>query len=139
MTTDLKIAANRRNALRSTGPRTPEGKARSSQNASKHGLLSREVLLPGEDREALEALREDLISELQPIGALELMLVERIVVCVWRLRRIHVLESGVFECNAEEPVERMIRKTDLSSAGLLAMALIKDSDRGNQPVAVLRR
>ncbi len=53
MTSDKKAEANRRNALKSTGPRTPEGRNAVRLNALRHGLLSREVLLPGEDGEAL--------------------------------------------------------------------------------------
>jgi hypothetical protein len=52
MTSTRKSEANRRNALKSTGPKTPEGQAVVRFNALKHGLLSREVLLPGEDEEA---------------------------------------------------------------------------------------
>lgn len=55
MTSDKKKESNRRNALKSTGPRTPEGKDAVRLNALKHGLLSRETLLPGEDEEALNA------------------------------------------------------------------------------------
>ena len=94
MTSERRIVANRQNALRSTGPRTPEGKMNASKNASKHGILSREVLLPGEDGAALEALQENLIVDLAPVGELEMVLVDQIVVCVWKLRRIHVLEVG---------------------------------------------
>ena len=54
MTSDKQADANRRNARKSTGPKTPEGKAVARLNAVKHGLLSQEVLLPGEDESALE-------------------------------------------------------------------------------------
>jgi len=74
---ERKLAANRANAQLSTGPRTPEGKARSSRNALKHGLLSSQILLEHESAEELEALREGLYEELQPIGALEETLVEK--------------------------------------------------------------
>jgi hypothetical protein len=52
MTSDKQGAANRRNAQKSTGPKTPEGKAAVRLNAMKHGLLSKDVLLPGEDESA---------------------------------------------------------------------------------------
>ena len=58
MTSEKKAEANRRNALKSTGPKTPEGKAAVRLNALKHGLRSEEVLLPGEDGEALTELGE---------------------------------------------------------------------------------
>ncbi len=79
MTSPKKIQANRQNALKSTGPKTPEGKDAARLNAVKHGLLSQEVLLPGEDEAALEELAENLRAELQPVGELESQLVERII------------------------------------------------------------
>ena len=71
MTSDKKAEANRRNALKSTGPRTPEGKDAVRLNALRHGILSREILLPGEDEDALRELGERLRNELQPVGELE--------------------------------------------------------------------
>jgi hypothetical protein len=60
MTSEKKAQANRQNALKSTGPKTPEGKDAVRLNAMKHGLLCQEVLLPGEDEEALRELSEQL-------------------------------------------------------------------------------
>jgi hypothetical protein len=96
MTSDKQTEANRRNALKSTGPKTPEGKAAIRLNALKHGLLSQEILLPGEDEEALTELGEILTAELQPVGALENLLVARITAAVWRLRRLGRVEAGIF-------------------------------------------
>jgi hypothetical protein len=96
MTSDKQAQANRRNALKSTGPKTPEGKAAVRQNATKHGLLSQDVLLPEEDAAALEELGERLRAELQPVGELEGMLVDRIIAAYWRLRRLGRVEAGIF-------------------------------------------
>ena len=96
MTSDKKAEANRRNALKSTGPRTPEGKAAVRLNALKHGLLSQEILLPGEDEESLRELDEHLRIELQPAGELENLLVDRIIASYWRLRRLGRVEAGIF-------------------------------------------
>jgi hypothetical protein len=96
MTSDRKAEANRRNALKSTGPKTPEGKAAVRLNALKHGLLSEEILLPGEDEEALRKLAESLRAELQPVGELENLLVDRIITLTWRLRRLGRVEAGIF-------------------------------------------
>jgi hypothetical protein len=96
MTSEKQARANRRNALKSTGPKTPEGKAAIRYNATKHGLLSREVLLPGEDENALRELGELLRGELQPVGELENLLVDRIVAAHWRLRRLGRVEAGIF-------------------------------------------
>jgi hypothetical protein len=91
-----KLEANRRNALRSTGPTSQEGKARIARNALKHGVLSRDTLLPNEDREAFEELVEALWADWQPVGAQEEVLVEQVVRETWRLRRLGLAETGVF-------------------------------------------
>src|SRR5215217_9151486 len=96
MSSARKAAANRQNALKSTGPKTPDGKAAVRLNALRHGLLSREVLLPGEDEEALRELGERLRAELQPVGELENLLVDRITSLLWRLRRLGRVEAGIF-------------------------------------------
>src|SRR5918994_7133465 len=96
MTSEKKAEANRRNALKSTGPKTPEGKDAVRLNALKHGLLSQEILLPGEDEEALRELGQNLRAELQPVGELESLLVDRIITAYWRLRRLGRVEAGIF-------------------------------------------
>ena len=87
MASEAQVAANRLNAQKSTGPRTAEGKAVVAQNAVKHGLLAREGVLRGEDREEFERHREALLEELNPTGALEVILAARIVDLTWRLHR----------------------------------------------------
>ena len=79
VTSGRKAEANRQNALKSTGPKTPEGKAAVRLNALTHGLRSGEVLLPGEDGEAFSELGERLRAELQPVGELENLLADRII------------------------------------------------------------
>jgi hypothetical protein len=96
MTSAKKAEANRRNSLKSTGPKTPEGKAAIRLNATKHGLLSQDVLLPGENEAALKELGERLREELQPVGELENLLVERVIASTWRLRRLGRVEAGIF-------------------------------------------
>ena len=71
MTSDKKAEANRRNALKSTGPKTSEGKEAIRYNAMRHGLLSKDILLPGEDEATLMELGEHLRNQLQPVGELE--------------------------------------------------------------------
>jgi len=104
MATEKQIAANRRNAKRSTGPRTPKGKAMASKNALKHGLLSREVLLDSEDPEELQDLQRCLRVDLQPLGALENLLVDQIAVSFWRLRRALAVEAGAFDWRVSRAV-----------------------------------
>jgi hypothetical protein len=118
MTSEKKAEANRRNALKSTGPRTLEGKAAVRLNALKHGLLSQEMLLPGEDEEALRELGERLRNELQPAGELENLLVDRIISAYWRLRRLGRVETGIFAWErSEELAERAEREAHRYESG----------------------
>jgi len=87
MTSEKRILANRINALKG-GVKTEAGKTVSRLNAVSHGLLSKEALLPGENGCELAALRESFLIDLQPVGELENLLVERIVSCAWRLKRV---------------------------------------------------
>ena len=83
-----RAEAARLNALKSTGPRTPEGKARSSMNAVKHGLTAQAAVLPGEDPAELESLARLFTAQLKPMGPLQRLLVERIISLTWKLRRV---------------------------------------------------
>ncbi len=115
MTSAKQVQANRRNALKSTGPKRPEGKDIVRLNALKHGLLSREVLLPGEDEAALRELGERLRDELQPVGELESLLVDRIIATTWRLRRLGRVEAGIFTSELYgELAKRAYDKADIS-------------------------
>src|SRR4051794_3468934 len=96
MASDKQAKANRQNARKSTGPKTPEGKAAVRLNALRHGILSKEILLPGEDEEALTEVGKHLRAELQPVGELENLLVDRIIAVYWRLRRVGRVETGIF-------------------------------------------
>jgi hypothetical protein len=96
MTTKKQIAANRRNAKKSTGPKTPEGKARSSQNRMTHGLLSRQVLLREEDPELFRAVQGQVWEELRPVGELETYLAARVVAGIWRMNRVARIEASLF-------------------------------------------
>lgn len=102
-TTEQRLAANRANALQSTGPRTTDGKAIASRNATRHGLLSAKLFLEDEDPEVFHALCADLTRSLNPVGALEFTLVERIAVTVWRQRRLIQSETAALTL-ARQPV-----------------------------------
>jgi hypothetical protein len=107
MTSEKQAKANRRNALKSTGPKTPDGKVAMRYNATKHSLLSREVLLPGEDEATLRELDELLREELHAVGELGNLLVDRIVAAHCRLRRLGRVEAGIFSWQLyEELAER---------------------------------
>ena len=99
MATVKQAAANRRNAAKSTGPRTKSGKVRSSGNALKHGLSAEQVVMFDEDPAAFEALRSDLFEHYQPTGPVAEHLVEQVALSIWRLRRVPEIEAGIFECH----------------------------------------
>ena len=94
MTSDKQILANRRNAKLSTGPASPEGKATSSRNALKHGLTAVHSVTVGRDeRPAFAEHRSLMMDDLQPDGAMEENLAERIAVLTFRLSRVGLIES----------------------------------------------
>ena len=127
MTSDKQAKANRRNALKSTGPKTPEGKAAVRHNALRHGLLSRDVLLPGEDEDALRELGERLWNELQPVGALESLLVNRIISSTWRLQRLGRVEAGIFAWELYgEMADRARKEADTYTSDFMDDVLTRD-------------
>jgi hypothetical protein len=88
---------NRANAEKSTGPRTPDGKRRSSQNAIKHGLYAKSPIIRGEDADALAQLRHAFADDLCPFGATEWEAVEDAADAAWRKRRYRRIEAEIFE------------------------------------------
>jgi hypothetical protein len=97
MATEKQIAANRRNALKSTGPKSPEGKAAVRLNALRHGLRARTVVLPGEKAEDFHQLCADLEAEWQPQSCTEQLLVEQMAVAQWKLARVDACETALFD------------------------------------------
>ncbi|MCI0499317.1 MAG: hypothetical protein L0Y36_06530 [Planctomycetales bacterium] len=94
MTTQAQIEANRKNAHKSTGPQTPEGKFIVSQNATIHGLTADRLIIQDEDRGEFDAFYAKMFTDLAPIGALEQSLAERIIALAWRCRRAEWMESS---------------------------------------------
>src|SRR5260370_18140937 len=95
MPTTKQIEANRLNALKSTGPKTPEGKAATKLNALRHGLRARSVVLPAEKQEDFHQLCNDLESEWQPQSGTEQFYVEQMAVSQWKLTRVEVAEKSI--------------------------------------------
>ena len=96
MTSDKQLQANIQNAQLG-GVKTAEGKAISKFNALKHGLLSKEVLLEGEDSENFTRLGQRIMENLQPEGEIEVLLTERIIANMWRLRLALEVETAIME------------------------------------------
>ena len=134
MASDKRIAANRRNAQRSTGPRSKSGKTRSGRNALKHGLSAQQVVIFGEDPAAFESLRHDLYAHFQPTDPVEEALVEQVAACRWRLRRVPEIEAGIFEHYLHHHSECRARMRKYDDIGNVEEMQAKDRQEEPRPV-----
>jgi len=96
MATEKQIAANRANALKSTGPRTPAGKTRAVRNAFSLGLTTGQLLAPTESRGTLARHAAALRAHFAPSAPIEALLVDRVIAASWRLRRARIIETRVY-------------------------------------------
>src|SRR5437016_3259494 len=126
MTSYKQIEANRRNARRSTGPITVEGKLRSRQNAVRHGLTAETVIGALEDAEDYKAFEAAVIADYDAQSAVERELVLRLASLLWRIRRATTMETGLFEIQARHLLE-FRRKRDAQRTSLYA--LFRGTDR----------
>ena len=101
MTSYRQIEANRRNALKSTGPKTEAGKLASRRNAVRHGLTAETVIGALEDAEDYKTFEAAIIADYDAQSAVERELVLRLASVLWRLRRATTMETGLFEIQAE--------------------------------------
>jgi hypothetical protein len=101
-----QLAANRANAAKSTGPRTPEGKTRSAQNARKHGFTASScAVVRLEDLNEVAHLKDDLVAVYQPVNSQELFALERIALAQQTILRAARLESGLFTTCLNETLD----------------------------------
>jgi hypothetical protein len=148
---EARLAANRANAQHSTGATTPQGKITVSLNAVKTALTGRTVLLPTDDAAKYQALLDGFLAELQPVGFLELALVQSLVDCRWRLDRIPQLEMALLtfsqhqrpqqETNPETPIfiEMQIRGEKEKEFRNLQLQENRLARRCDKDMAELRR
>src|ERR1035437_904780 len=137
-----QIEANRRNALKSTGPTTPEGKERSRCNAVRHGLTAETVIAALENWEDYEAFEAAVISDYDAESAVERELVLRLASVLWRLRRATGIEAAHFESVTDDSrrhEHRLSREnlggaTDLAERNRLLLGAVQESDaaEGNE-------
>ena len=143
MSSFKQIEANRRNALKSTGPTTPEGKRRSRCNALRHGLTAETVIAALENSGDYEAFEAAVISDYDAESAVERELVLRLASVLWRLRRASSIETGLFESVIEashkHEQHRLSRENlgevgDLAKPRLLFLGAAKECDaaEGNE-------
>jgi hypothetical protein len=131
-----QIEANRRNALKSTGPTTPEGKGRSRCNAVRHGLTSETVIAALEDQEDYQAFEAAVIADYDAESAVERELVLRLASVLWRLRRATGIETALFESVTAESdkVEygssrpTLVEAAELSDLNQLHLVATRQSD-----------
>jgi hypothetical protein len=105
-----RFRANRRNARKSTGPRTAAGKAHAAHNAISHGLYCQDLILPGESRRAFLSMRLAYHADLKATDAIEFAIVERAVIAQWHLRRAQSAEADLHAATAQRPIRRINRK-----------------------------
>ena len=96
MSTLKQIEANRRNAAKSTGPRTPEGKAASRLNALKHGVYANSPLIEGEDSAHYEALSRGYFERFNPATPEEHTLLASIIRNAWLMERLSLVETDIW-------------------------------------------
>jgi hypothetical protein len=106
MTSFRQIEANRRNALRSTGPTTDDGKRQSRRNALRHGLTAETVIDGLEDSEDYRAFEAAVIADYDACTAVERELVLRLASLLWRLRRIISIETDLLTIQSDITRER---------------------------------
>jgi hypothetical protein len=105
MTSFRQIEANRRNARKSTGPTTEEGKQRSRGNAVRHGLTAETVIGALEDAEDYSAFEAAITADYDAQSAVERELVLRLASLLWRLNRATTIETGLFDIQANHLTE----------------------------------
>lgn len=109
MATQKQLHANRDNATKSTGPRTPEGKAISRRNALTHGAYAQPSTLLAQEREAFETFKAPIVAELSPAGPLEALAVDRIAWTCWRLSKIRAEEEVLAALTEANRHDKLLR------------------------------
>ena len=113
MASKAQIAANRRNAEKSTGPQSARGKAAIGRNALSHGLTAARIICFDESEADFAAFAEGLRAALQPADPVEAQLAERIALCAWRLRRAYRVEAELF--NAFRKTQPQFHDTEIGT------------------------
>jgi hypothetical protein len=131
MTSYRQIEANRRNALKSTGPKTEVGKQTSRRNAVRHGLTAETVIGALEDADDYKAFEAAITADYDAQSAVERELVLQLASLLWRLRRATMMETGLFEIQAEHlSSHRQTRRLPVSSRDIID-AVFGCADLGN--------
>jgi len=127
MATEAQILANRRNALKSTGPSTAAGRAAISQNAVKHGFWAHQAVISSESQADFDHYRDQLLAELAPTTPMESVLAERIVNLSWRLKRAARIQNQTIDAldarNTPSPLAKLTQSLSKPSAAVSELPL----------------
>jgi hypothetical protein len=128
MTSYRQIEANRRNALKSTGPRTDAGKQVARCNAVRHGLTAETVIGALEDAEDYKAFEAAVAADYDAQSAVERELVLRLASVLWRLRRATTMETGLFEIQADHLLNYRENRQLLSNSRDVIHTLFREAE-----------
>ena len=121
--------ANRNNAKHAHGPTSPGGKHRSSQNALRHGLTGRVVVLPTEDMEAYQKFSKELVDSLHPETPMETQFAQSIADTQWRLNRARTIEDGMLAMGNFEAAGNFTAENPEIHAALTAAKVFRDRSK----------
>jgi hypothetical protein len=143
-----KVRANRENAKKSTGPRTVSGKEKVSGNALSHGLTAEKHVIIGESIEEFNTFKDSMFNVYEPFGAYEEEIFIKLVELLWRLRRVGIIETGIygneileFDADSYKPkasdkiIHSDFKEGDqnkvLKNQSLIGVAFTRDSNAGS--------
>src|ERR1700685_276208 len=130
MATEKQIAANRRNALKSPGPSSPEAKAKVRMNAMRDGITGQVITLSDEDRPIFEQLKAELIEDFAPKTTMELRLASSIAWDTWRLDHLRAVEMNLYALGTQDPdCDIQCEGTQLHTAMSAALTFVKQSKK----------
>ena len=130
MATEKQIAANRRNAQLSTGPRTEDGKRTSSLNAYRHGLTGQIEVMTPEEKEVHDEFCAGIVASLNPADPLESQFAQSVAEGHWRLNRARAIENNIFAlaCSFEDSIDET-ENPEVDQALAAARAFVADPER----------
>jgi hypothetical protein len=111
MASDAQFKANKKNSLKSTGPRSKWGKIKASKNAIRHGLTAKKFVINYENEAYFDIYRDRLMEELGPIGHMETELCERIISLLWRLQRAEIIQNQTIDALNEKNTSPLAKLT----------------------------
>ena len=126
---EAQIDANRRNAKHGHGPKTADGKRRSSHNALRHGLTGHIVVLPTEDTEVYNAFSKELVDSLNPESPMERQFAQTIADTQWRLNRASTLDDGMFALGHYEETGNFNAESPELYSALTAARVFRDHSK----------